>query len=66
MTHPPENELRRTHAQEVAEGERFRFGENWRSFLRTLNEDRIAEAELGLEGRLLVTASLIPRAGACR
>ena len=27
----------------------FRFGENWRSFLSTMNPDRIAEAERGLK-----------------
>jgi 2-polyprenyl-6-hydroxyphenyl methylase/3-demethylubiquinone-9 3-methyltransferase len=45
------------HADEVARGERFKFGENWRSFLRTLNAERIAEAERGLT-RLLARTSL--------
>lgn len=30
-------------------GERFTFGKNWYSFLRVLNEDRIAEAERSLQ-----------------
>lgn len=30
---------------EIEKGERFKFGANWRSFLETLNEDRIKEAE---------------------
>src|SRR5687767_6043940 len=30
---------------EHASGERFRFGENWRSFLGTLDEPRIAYAQ---------------------
>lgn len=33
---------------EVANGERFEFGENWKSFLRLLNADRIAQAEASL------------------
>lgn len=32
------------HAQEVEAGERFRFGNNWHQFLRTLNEERIENA----------------------
>jgi 2-polyprenyl-3-methyl-5-hydroxy-6-metoxy-1,4-benzoquinol methylase len=30
---------------EIARGERFAFGENWRQFLSTLSDERIAEAE---------------------
>jgi 2-polyprenyl-3-methyl-5-hydroxy-6-metoxy-1,4-benzoquinol methylase len=33
------------HAQELAHGERFAFGENWRRFLEALDEDRIRQAE---------------------
>jgi 2-polyprenyl-6-hydroxyphenyl methylase/3-demethylubiquinone-9 3-methyltransferase len=32
------------HAHEVARGERFEFGRNWASFLRVLNDERIANA----------------------
>ncbi|HEV8613195.1 MAG TPA: class I SAM-dependent methyltransferase, partial [Gemmatimonadales bacterium] len=49
--------LEAAHAREVARGERFQFGSNWLSFLRTLNAQRIAEAERGL-GALLGTADL--------
>ena len=33
------------HAREVADGERFAFGNNWRSFLDVLDDDRVAHAE---------------------
>ena len=33
-----------THSREIASGQRFGFGKNWRSFLARLNEDRIREA----------------------
>lgn len=36
------------HASEVARGERFEFGENWKRFLSVLNDDRIAQAQAGL------------------
>lgn len=36
------------HDHEVASGERFRFGRNWRSFLDTIDEDRIREAKRSL------------------
>lgn len=36
------------HAGEIEKGERFRFGENWANFLRTLNDDRIGVAEQSL------------------
>ncbi len=38
--------------EELGSGERFAFGENWREFLRVLNESRIAEAELSLQSML--------------
>jgi SAM-dependent methyltransferase len=38
--------------QEVQEGERFEFGANWARFLRTLNEDSIAQAEVSLRKML--------------
>jgi 2-polyprenyl-3-methyl-5-hydroxy-6-metoxy-1,4-benzoquinol methylase len=37
-----------SHTLEVKSGKRFRFGSNWRRFLRVLNEERIREAELSL------------------
>lgn len=42
------------HATEVAQGERFRFGENWSRFLRVLNDERILEAEKSLREMLEV------------
>jgi 2-polyprenyl-6-hydroxyphenyl methylase/3-demethylubiquinone-9 3-methyltransferase len=38
--------------EEVIQGERFAFGENWSRFLRHLNEDRIKEAEASLKEML--------------
>jgi 2-polyprenyl-3-methyl-5-hydroxy-6-metoxy-1,4-benzoquinol methylase len=35
----------RQHANEVARGERFEFGENWSHFLATLDDEKIREAE---------------------
>lgn len=40
------------HADELARGERFDFGENWSRFLRLLDADRIAAAEEGLRSML--------------
>lgn len=37
---------------EIARGERFRFGRNWRRFLSVLDEERIAAAEASLHDRL--------------
>ncbi len=37
---------------EIQDGERFSFGENWARFLTTLNDERIAEAELSLKSML--------------
>jgi 2-polyprenyl-3-methyl-5-hydroxy-6-metoxy-1,4-benzoquinol methylase len=37
---------------QVAAGERFEFGENWASFLRVLDDERIAEAEASLQAML--------------
>jgi 2-polyprenyl-6-hydroxyphenyl methylase/3-demethylubiquinone-9 3-methyltransferase len=45
---------------EVETGERFKFGENWRRFLSTLNPERIAVAEQSLREMLGVN-SLIGR-----
>jgi len=46
------------HAQEVAAGERFEFGENWARFLTTLCDERIAQAEASLAA-MLETKSLV-------
>src|SRR5437588_12392664 len=40
------------HAVEVAAGERFEFGKNWASYLKALDDERIAEAERSLAGML--------------
>jgi 2-polyprenyl-3-methyl-5-hydroxy-6-metoxy-1,4-benzoquinol methylase len=34
--------------QQIAAGDRFKFGENWAKFLQTLNDDRIRSAEKSL------------------
>src|SRR5262245_23049019 len=36
------------HRQEVAAGQRFEFGKNWQTFLRSVDEARIAAAEASL------------------
>ena len=43
-----------THAVEIAQGERFQFGENWRRFLADLDDKRIAAAENSLRNMLEV------------
>jgi 2-polyprenyl-6-hydroxyphenyl methylase/3-demethylubiquinone-9 3-methyltransferase len=40
------------HAEEVAAGDRFAFGENWTRFLAVLNEERIRHAEESLRANL--------------
>jgi 2-polyprenyl-3-methyl-5-hydroxy-6-metoxy-1,4-benzoquinol methylase len=40
------------HAAELKSGERFTFGENWRDFLRTVDESRVAEAVASLKQML--------------
>ena len=40
------------HAREIARGERFAFGENWRRYLEVLDEERIAQAAESLEAML--------------
>jgi 2-polyprenyl-3-methyl-5-hydroxy-6-metoxy-1,4-benzoquinol methylase len=40
------------HADEVARGQRFEFGANWRRFLELLDDERIAEAERSLREML--------------
>ncbi len=42
------------HGAEVARGERFEFGDNWRRFLSVLNDERILEAEGNLKLMLQV------------
>ncbi len=43
------------HTAEVHSGERFSFGENWRDFLRTVNDARIAESVAALQKMLGVS-----------
>lgn len=43
-----------TFEHEIDTGERFRFGENWRRFLSTLDEERIQQAEKSLLDMLAV------------
>ena len=40
------------HVEEVSQGERFSFGSNWESFLETLNDERISQAEYSLKEML--------------
>ena len=40
------------HAQELARGERFAFGRNWRRFLATIDESRISRAQQALVAAL--------------
>ena len=42
------------HQSEVAKGQRFEFGVNWRGFLSSLNDDRIRFAENSLQAMLEV------------
>src|SRR5260370_20477793 len=42
------NNIARQHEREVSAGRRFSFGRNWASFLKRLNQARIAEAEKNL------------------
>lgn len=41
-----------THSEEVAQGNRFQFGNNWKAFLSTLDEDRITVATDSLKEML--------------
>ncbi|NEQ28445.1 MAG: class I SAM-dependent methyltransferase, partial [Microcoleus sp. SIO2G3] len=43
-----------TFEQEIKQGDRFQFGENWRRFLSVLNDERITEAENSLKQMLKV------------
>src|SRR5687767_8748135 len=40
------------HAREIADGERFKFGNNWAQFLALVDEDRIRQAEDSLRAML--------------
>jgi 2-polyprenyl-3-methyl-5-hydroxy-6-metoxy-1,4-benzoquinol methylase len=44
--------VRGAHEREVARGERFEFGKNWRQFLQLLDETRIQRAEASLTAML--------------
>jgi SAM-dependent methyltransferase len=44
--------LASSHGQEIARGERFAFGDNWRRYLRALDEERIAYAIESLKSML--------------
>ena len=46
------SEVAVAHEKEVQRGERFQFGQNWREFLNTLDDERIAVAEASLKGML--------------
>ena len=50
--------LASTHQQEIARGERFAFGDNWRRYLQVLDDDRIERAVASLEA-MLETESLV-------
>lgn len=39
-------------SQEVKQGKRFEFGQNWQNYLSVLNEERIVEAEHSLKQML--------------
>ncbi len=41
-------EMRAQHQSDVKRGARFRFGRNWQRFLKHLDDERIAQAELSL------------------
>lgn len=56
MDHPPLSEASSNqHATEVAQGQRFEFGQNWSRFLTVLNEERIVEAENSIKSLLEVS-----------
>ena len=46
--------MEKQHKQQVKEGERFEFGKNWRSFLQTLTDEKISNAEASLKQMLNV------------
>ena len=40
------------HSEEISQGNRFQFGENWEAFLSTLTDECILEAEQSLKKML--------------
>ena len=56
-TDTPRHDAADTHAAEVARGERFKFGENWRRFLQPMSEER-ADAAVASLRRMLDRESL--------
>ena len=38
--------------KEISSGKRFKFGENWKMFLSTINDERIKQAEISLKSML--------------
>jgi 2-polyprenyl-3-methyl-5-hydroxy-6-metoxy-1,4-benzoquinol methylase len=49
---PAAEQQAQLHEDEIARGERFKFGENWQAFLTLLDDSRIAEAEESLREML--------------
>ena len=49
---PSASDVAESHAAEVARGERFKFGENWKKFLESMSEERAAEAVISLRNML--------------
>ena len=49
---PSAAEVAESHASEVARGERFKFGENWKKFMDSMSEERAAEAVSSLRKML--------------
>jgi len=49
---PSTRAVAQTHAAEVAKGERFSFGKNWREFLKVMSEDRVMAAVKSLQSML--------------
>ena len=43
------------HAEEIKQGDRFQFGDNWTRFLELIDEERILQAENSLKDMLQVT-----------
>ncbi|MDP2326144.1 MAG: class I SAM-dependent methyltransferase, partial [Gammaproteobacteria bacterium] len=41
-----------SHHAEIAAGERFQFGENWRRFLASVDESNVVESQRSLLGML--------------
>lgn len=56
-TTPAHSGSAESHAREIAQGERFSFGENWRAFIEGMSENAITEAVRSLQS-MLKTESL--------